>query len=418
MNSVQVYFHGTSSGESTLLGHLVYKEGIAFFSFDQNFLKTGLNISPFKLKLSTDLQSAERTPFNGLQGVFSDSLPDGWGMLLMDRRFRALGRSLDTVTPLDRLAYMGNRAMGALSYQPDFCKDDESAGQGIVSLGGLAEESLGLYQGTAVEVLSQLAIIGVSPGGARPKALIGLKDDIAIGGVGDLPEGYEYWIVKFPTGISVEAKGEGAVEYVYSKLARQAGITFPETRLYPSKNTSGYFAVKRFDRGTNHQRFHLHSLAGLVDADFRLPDCDYEILLRVTSHLTKSHADSCQVFRRMIFNILTGNRDDHTKNFSFLMKPDGIWTLSPAYDVTFNFGINGQHSMSVSGYGKEIPLKAIQKIANLIPLNPSKVTEIIEEVSDALSSWDQLSKEYEVPNTMIKDIGRYLNTERLRLSKH
>jgi serine/threonine-protein kinase HipA len=165
--------------------------------------------------------------------------------------------------------------------------------------------------------------------------------------------------VKFPTGQSQTAQAEGAVEYVYSLMARNAGITFGPTRLIETGQGPGYFACQRFDRAEQNQRIHMHTFAGLVNADFSVPDADYEILMKATSHVIRSHLDLCEVLRRMIFNILSGNRDDHTKNFSYLMSADGTWQLSPAYDLTFNTGINDHHSMSIMGHGKNIPRAAI-----------------------------------------------------------
>lgn len=425
MNRLQVLFH-QSPEKQIVLGQLAYKNGLAYFELDKDFSASGINISPLNLKLSPQLQIAPRTPFNGLHGVFADSLPDGWGLLLMDRLFRQQGVSLNSITPLDRLAYMGDRTMGALSYLPDLGghpSDTSADHQRLLSLNTLAKDALDIYQGSAIEVSEQLYIIGGSPGGARPKATIGLAGANAIAGAHDLPEGYEHWLVKFPTGNTQQAQAEGAVEYVFSLMAREAGIEFPATRLINQANGSGYFACKRFDRGIksdtkkviNNSRVHMHSFAGLVNADFRIPDADYELLLKATSHITKSHADMVEVLRRMIFNIMAGNKDDHTKNFSFLMSADGRWNLSPAYDITFNTGINGHHSMSVMGHGQAIPKDAIQRIANLIPLSPTKVDLIIQEVAEALSQWPALAKDYGIPKDMIHEINGFIEGERVRL---
>lgn len=420
MKLLNVYFLGklpdknnknSDSNNKILLGKLVYKKGLAYFEYDANFLHYSINISPLNLKLETSLQVASRTPFNGLQGVFSDSLPDGWGLLLMDRQFRQRQIPLTDITPLDRLAYIGDRAMGALSYQPDTGELGDNLNHLPISIADIANESLQIYQGNITQVTQQLYIVGGSPGGARPKATIGLNGNNAISGVGNLPENYQHWIVKFPTGKTAVEQAEGAVEYVYSIMAKNAGINFPETQLIETPQSSGYFACKRFDRGVDDQRFHMHSFAGLVNADYRLPDSDYDLLMRATSHVTKSHLDLCEVLRRMIFNILSGNRDDHTKNFSYLMDADGNWSLSPAYDVTFNFGINGHHSMSIAGHGKNIPKQAIQQIANMIPLSETKVNLMIEEIAASLAQWRKLAKIYAIPSSIINEIEDYINKQ-------
>jgi serine/threonine-protein kinase HipA len=409
-----VYFHFGPDNKQ-LLGKLFYQAGLAYFELDKDFLDYGINISPVNLKLDSRLQIAPRSPFNGLHGVFADSLPDGWGLLLMDRNFRQAQLPLTRITPLDRLAYMGDRAMGALSYQPDLgVLGQDEPGDSII-LSELANESLAVYQGSAKEVTRQLNILGGSPGGARPKAIIGLYDNHAISGAGDLPANYRHWLVKFPTGDSAVAQAEGAVEYIYSLMAVAAGINFPKTKLIEA--ASGYFACERFDRGPANQRIHMHTFAGLVNADFRLPDADYELLMRATSHVTRSHLDLCEVLRRMIFNIISGNRDDHTKNFSFLMATDGIWRLSGAYDMTFNIGINGHHSMSVMGYGQDIPIQAVQKIADMIPLSAAKVKMMIQQIVESLSQWRKLAVDFYVPIKVINEIEVYMAQQMKQLTQ-
>lgn len=390
------------------VGRLAYQSGQSYFEFDKEFLTRNINISPLKLTLSNELQLAERNPFNGLHGVFADSLPDGWGLLLMDRWLRMHGVNLSRLTPLDRLAYMGNRGMGALTYEPDSGIIDSDPNE-ILSLSNLADNALAIYQGTATDVSQQLYLTGGSPGGARPKSAIGIKGDIAIANTVNLPNGYEHWLVKFPTDKDKLAQSEGVIEYIYSLMARNAGIPFPETQLIQASRTMPFFACKRFDRSEDNRRIHMHSFAGMVHADFRIPDADYETLMKVVSHVVPSHPAMVDVFRRMVFNILSGNRDDHTKNFSFMMSARGEWSFSPAYDITFNTGINGHHSMSVGGEGLDISRAAIQRIADLIPLKTAQVRIIIEEVCEALSHWLELSANYDVPKEKAIEIQHYID---------
>lgn len=420
MTALKVFLHNPNG--KMLLGRLAYQKGRGHLELDSHFLSQNINLSPLHLKLSNNLQTAQRSPFNGLHGVFADSLPDGWGLLLMDRRLRQQGIAVHTITPLDRLAYIGDRAMGALSYQPDTGESDIEAADNLLSLSCLAQDALAIFEGSTKDVTTQLHIIGGSPGGARPKATIGLDGEKAIAGATDLPPGYQHWLVKFPTGSNTQARSEGAVEYIYSLMAQQAGIDFAQTRLINAGAGNHYFAARRFDRqldpttGDTNTRVHMHTFAGLVNADFRVPDADYELLIKATSHVTKSHQDCCEVLRRMIFNIISGNRDDHTKNFSFLMSPIGKWRLSPAYDVTFDTGINGHHSMSVMGYGQAIPKSAIYQVAALIPLSPAKVDRMLEEVIQALSQWPELARQFDVPLVLIREISTYINNETTRLT--
>jgi len=399
---MKVIYHGLPSPID--MGKLAYKDGLAYFQFNQDFLALNINVSPFYLKLTDEVQVAGVSPFNGLHGLFADSLPDGWGLLLMDRYFRENGIDLSTVTPTDRLAYIGDKAMGALSYEPDLSVKSHDE---LVSIDLLARESLKVYNGTVDHVISELAIAGGSPGGARPKAVLGLSDKgAAVTGV-NLPDGFEHWLVKFPSGTSEVDRVEGVIEYAYSLMAKDANIDFPETKLITTKDNR-YFACKRFDRDGN-QRVHMHTFAGLVGANFRVPDSDYQLLMKVTYQLAKVGAnnDTRELLRRMIFNVLSGNRDDHTKNFSFVIN-DGQWRLSPNYDVTFNRGMNGQHSMAISGEGKDISFKAMMAVANLASIPKKEVSEMIENISDSLAQWSRLAKDLSVPNESINEIERHI----------
>ena len=391
------------------VGQLIFDKGLSYLKLDTSFINTGINLSPLKIKMTTQLQIAPRQPFNGLFGIFADSLPDGWGLLLMDRRLAQNGIDFNRITSVERLAYMGNRAMGALSYHPDTGEQQSSE---LLSLDQLALDAQQIYQGTSQEVSEQLHLTGGSPGGARPKAIIGLNGDKAISGHSNLPAQYSHWLVKFPT--DKKHQYEGTIEHIYAIMAKDAGINFGQTTLIEASNNGGFFATKRFDRqtskdGSHHnKKVHMHTLAGLIEADFRLPDCDYQTLIKATSFVTRSHQDCLEAFRRMIFNILCGNKDDHTKNFSYVMNDQGDWQLSPAYDITFNTGINGHHSMSISGFGQDIPRHAIDKVAALINLKPKQINEMIEQCKDALSQWPKHVSHYGVSQIESKPISDYI----------
>jgi len=409
------------------VGELVFERGVSHISLAPEFVGLNLNLSPFKLAHNSEIQTAPRHPFSGLHGIFADSLPDGWGMVLMDRHLTANGLNPHQITAAQRLAYIGNKAMGALTYQPSTGPDGNNAQ--LLDLNHLAQEAVEIYQGSSSEVSEQLHLIGGSPGGARPKAIIGLNQDKAIAGHNDLPAHFHHWLVKFPTppigGQTTSSPAhlfEGAIEYVYAQMAQNAGIDIPPVQLIAARNNAGYFAIKRFDRQTesnknfHNRKVHMHTLAGLIHADFRLPDCDYEILLRATNALTKSINDCQQVIIRMIFNIIAGNKDDHTKNFSYLMDEDGQWQLSPAYDLTFNHGINGHHSMAISGQGNNIEKAAIQKVAKLINMPQSQLNQLIKQVSDALSQFETLARQQQIPPQHIKPIADYIGEQIRRLN--
>jgi len=416
MRVISVYYHRYANTEPVFVGRLVHDEGLSHFEYDTSFLTLDLNLSPFKLEMHDLLQSAPSHLFSGLHGLFNDSLPDGWGMYLMDKDFNKQGLTLDNINPIERLVYMGNRAMGVLSYLPNdgskFHLSSCKATDEQLNLNQLAKESINLYTGEIDEVLSHLAINGTPSGGARPKVLLGLKCNETIAGAYDLPAGFEHWLAKFPTGTNVEDKAEGAIEYLYSIMARQAGIDFPETKLVTGENDNAYFIIKRFDRAEGNKRIHMQTLAGLVNADFRVADFDYNRLLKVCSAITKSHKEVTQLFKRMLFNVMSGNRDDHTKNFSFLMDDKGIWRNSPAYDFTFNRGINGEHSMLVGKSGKNITRNDIALLAKTASLKNKEVQHMIDEVAEGLYSWQNEALNYNIPKGSIVEISNYIEKQR------
>jgi len=411
VNRINVSLH--KGNELLPVGELAYKDNYAYFQYAESFLDKGLHLSPYQLDLNNELQKAERDPFNGLHGVFADSLPDGWGLLLMDRFFQSKGINLATVNPLTRLSFIGDRSMGALSYSPILDGTDELEQNSSLTLSALGEESEKIYEGSDAEVTMELHLTGGSPGGARPKATIGLNNDKAISG-STLPEGYEYWLVKFPTGGKKGKRTEGVTEFLYSELARNSGINFLPTRLIQTNNDR-YFACQRYDRNNEGHRYHIHSMAGLLNTDFRVPDSDYESLIRLTSQLTKNHEDSEQVVLRMLFNVMTGNRDDHTKNFSFMIDLNGDWRLTPAYDITFNNGINGHHSMSINGEDKDVSLDSLKKIAALAGIKNNQFNQLAEQVADNLNAWSTLANEYDVPKTIKNEIKNYMDKQTSRL---
>jgi serine/threonine-protein kinase HipA len=371
-------------GQKLPVGRLLRKDQHNYFQYTPEFISTGMQISPFHLPLNNQVNKAPDAPFNGLHGVFADSLPDGWGLLLMDRFLRQKGINVRDITPLDRLLYIGATGMGALTYEPD---RSEPSTYDSLNLSTLSHEATEVYAGKQEDILPELIRAGGSPGGARPKVVVGIKGGQIVSGERDLPEGYQAWLIKF----HATNDNEGLIEEAYARMLRLADINMPETQLL-MVNGKQYFTVKRFDR-VNNQRLHVHSLAGLSHANFRMPDFDYEKLLRLTSILTRNQDDAKQVYRQMVFNILGNNQDDHTKNFSFVMDGKGVWRLSPAYDITFTQCHGGEQSMSVAGYGKNIPANVFVKLGVLCGIDASGVGQIFAEIFEALSQWKALAHE-------------------------
>jgi len=381
MSTLRVHYI-PAENRSITVGQLAEYQGRIYFEYDPAFLRTGLELSPFKLPLKTGAVSAEPGPWGGLFGLFNDSLPDGWGLLLMGRHLRSLGVDTRYLTPLDRLAYMGNRTMGALSYEPARDIDD---GAFEIDIASMANSAIEIYEGHSSEILPKIAQAGGSPAGARPKILVHLSDEQMISGEAEPPEGFEPWIIKF------FAQGDhpdtGRIEYAYSLMAQDAGIDMPETRLFHDKNGNAWFGIKRFDRA-GQQRIHMHTLGGLVDADFRLPSLDYTDVLRVTQTLTRNAADVKRAFALMVFNVLAHNRDDHSKNFSYLMDKSGEWRLAPAYDLTCSGGINGEHTTAIAGAGRKPGEEHMLRVGESVGLKPAHMRQIIERVQASISRWD------------------------------
>lgn len=380
------------TGDIIPVGRLAIRERKIYFEYDTGFIKSELELSPLRLPLKTGVQSFDPFLFEGLPGLFNDSLPDGWGRLLFDRSLRTKGITPEEISPLDRLAHVGMTGMGAIVYEPEI---EEEADKSAIDLDQLASGAQEVLDGEAPEVLQTLLSLNGSSGGARPKAIIGVDKERKkiIHGKNTSQAGYGPWIVKFPN--SSDGLDSGAIEYVYALMAKDAGLIMSDVHLFPAKRGSGYFATKRFDRDGNN-RVHVHSVCGLLHSDFRTPSLDYEDLISLTSSITKDMREIEKMFRQAVFNVLGYNRDDHSKNFSFTMDTDGAWALSPAYDLTFSSGPRGEQSTMVMGEGKNPTETHLIKLGLDAKIDPKKITQIIEQTKHALSQWKTLAKNYGV----------------------
>lgn len=399
MRKLKVELSGSPT-RSAKVGQLAEADRRIYFEYDREFVEGGLQLSPFKLPLRPGLIEHADLRFGPLPGLFDDSLPDGWGLLLMDRLFRRRGLEPEAVSPLDRLAYLGTRTMGALTYHPptEVERDEQ-----LLDLHKVGINAQQIYTGEAVDVLPELMRAGGSPGGARPKVLIGIKGNQIISGEDDLPGGFEHWIVKFCA--KADLGSAGPMEFAYSTMAREAGIDMPQSRLLKAGKKTFYFAVRRFDRGPGNKRIHVHTFGNLIHANFRIPSTDYADLMKVTSALTRNHEDLLRVFRRMVFNIVAHNRDDHAKNFAFMMNEPGEWSLSPAYDLGFATGPGGEHTMTVAGEGRAPTRDHVLQLAKQFGIKSKVATEIIENVNAAVSKWPRFAVEAGCGKKMIRTIG-------------
>ena len=347
---IQVLINETKVGRIAMTS-----DSLCAFEYDPSYLISGTSISPFNLPLKSEVFIAKRTPFNGGFGVFDDSLPDGWGSLILDMYLKSRGIDPAKLTILQRLALVGSTGRGALEYRPDYSKS--TAGE-VIDFDNLAAETEKIltsdYTGDSLDTLYKY---GGSSGGARPKIFVKI-------------DGKE-WLVKFRA--TMDPINTGCIEYEYSLLAKKCGINMPETRLFEGK----YFGVERYDR-TQENKIHTVSTAGLLNADYRVPSLDYLELLKLCHILTKNMEEVYSLFRLMVFNVAIKNRDDHAKNFSFQLI-NGEWKLSPAYDILPSNGFNGFHTTTVNNNG-EPTTGDMMAVAEKIGLNKLRVNDIIQKV--------------------------------------
>ena len=372
--------------EPRKVGRLAAQNRRILFEYDAAFLATGIDLSPFQLPRRSGVLVCDPQPFDGLFGVFNDSLPDGWGRLLVDRAVEQLGMARQDLTPLDRLAHAGAHGMGALTYEPDLSKG--SRPPVILKLNRLADEAAAVLAGAQGAVVEELLRLNGASAGARPKIVAQVSADKRqiIHSPKPLPTGYSHWMIKFPS--AQDDATVGAIEYAYSLMARAAGIVLPGTYLFGTGNRR-YFGIERFDRDGD-RRIHMHSLSGLLHADHRAPSLDYDGLLTATLVLTKNAMEMERAFRLAAFNVLAHNRDDHAKNVSYLLdEATGQWTLAPAYDLTFSSGPGGEQSMLVMGEGRAPGIEHLRALSKKHDLKRGEA--ILDQVRAAIANWTEFA---------------------------
>ena len=366
IKSLQVFYNEKKVGTLALM-----KNNIVAFEYDSNWITNGFSISPFSLPLKKQVFIPRIDPFDGLYGVFSDSLPDGWGRLLVDRMLNSQNINPREISQIDRLAIVGETGMGALSYKPEYnLLEDKDYQEDYDNLALSCKKILNTEHSADLDNLFRL---GGSSGGARPKILTKIDN--------------EDWIIKFSS--SLDDNNIGELEYLYSVCAKKCKIDIPETKLFPSKISSGYFGIKRFDRKKLStgaiRKLHMISVSGLLETSHRIPNLDYNDLMQLTLNLTKSFEEVEKLFRLMCFNVFSHNRDDHSKNFSFIYNEDlNKWELSPAYDLTYSYSINGEHATTINGNGVNPGLNDILKVAEKIGLYKKKAEKIAIEIRETV----------------------------------
>ena len=343
----------------------------AAFQYGEEWLEHGFSISPFSLPLKNQVFVPNKDYFDGLFGVFTDSLPDNSGSLLLNRLLRANGQNPDKLTVLDRLAIVGTSGMGALTYYPEREIQEK---QGHSNLDELAEQCQKLLNTEYSDKLDELYRLGGTSGGSRPKIMTTIDG--------------EEWIIKFPA--HVDGRNAGKMEYDYSCCAKQCGITMSETRLFPSDKCEGYFGTKRFDRvidnGTQ-KRIHMLTAAALLELDFEQTSLDYHSLMKLTKILTRDYLEDVNnMFRRMCFNVFAHNRDDHSKNFTYLYhEAENRWRLSPAYDLTYSNTYYGEHTTTVDGNGRNPGEKEILAVGVAAGMERTECKRIMNQIKDCVN---------------------------------
>jgi serine/threonine-protein kinase HipA len=410
VDRLNVYFE-PEEGRRRRVGRLARRGREILFEYDVEFLASKLEISPFKLPLRPGVVAGDPMLFSGLMGVFEDSLPDGWGRLLLDRRIAKEGLEPSALTPLDRLAWVGSRSMGALVYEPEFGVETPT----IVDLAEIASETEAVLEHSEGPDLDRLIALGGSPQGARPKALVQLGPDgkTLLYGAREIRPGFTPYLVKFRA--KEDDAHAGLLEHAYSKMARAAGIDIPETRMLGrTARHPGYFASRRFDR-VETKKLHLHTLCGLLHAPHTYPSIGYRQLLLITRSLTRNEAEVAEMFRRACFNVLAHNRDDHTKNFAFLMDGEGAWRTAPAYDLTYSAGPGGEHSLLIGREGRNPTTEHLEALAREVGVK--RASAIIEEVRAAVDRFRSLAEEVGLPKKVQDRVAKGIGLAGSRAAK-
>ena len=345
------------------------QNGLIAFEYSDEFIQSGFSISPLSLPLMKKVYLPEDYfTFQGLFGVFNDSLPDGWGRLIVDRYLSSRGINIQEVSLLDRLAIISDYGMGALEYMPEYevIEFDNSS----YDLDKLSMDCANLFEDKSVDNIDELFNMAGSSGGARPKVLVSYNN--------------EQWIIKF-TGRNDMAES-GIMEYDYNAAAKECGIEVPEHKLFSSNICQGYFGVKRFDR-LNGKKIHMVSACGLLETSHRIPNLDYTTLMKLTFKITNSMEEVKKMYRLMVFNVLAHNRDDHGKNFSYIYDDkEKRYKLSPAYDLTYSFSINNEHATTVHGKGKDISIDDMIDAAKKSDVDIRFAKNVIKDIRERTSA--------------------------------
>ncbi len=407
MKKISVIYAGW--GERFQLGTLADDGKDLLFEYSPDALKRGVELSPHKLPLRDKAYGDFPAHQLRLPGLISDSLPDGWGMLLLDRLFRKQGKRPEQISPLDRLAFIGETAMGALAFEP---VEGGALTHEDVQLLDLAKETREVLDHESEDLLRKLLMMGGSPHGARPKVLVNFDRsnnrmanwENAVG----IP-----LLVKFPA--QGEHKEVCAIEAMYGRIATACGLNVTRTEYFDLNKDLSAFGIERFDRFDG-MRVPMHTAAGAAHVDFRIPQFDYINLLRLTRRMTNDEREVLQAYERCVFNVVFNNRDDHSKNFSFLLGKDGRWMFSPAYDLTYCVGPGGEHQMDICGEAREPTRQHFLELSKKGGIPEKLAIDSVERIAEVAGRFNDFTDEFPIRKGTLKQIETALNLNRDRLA--
>lgn len=430
-DTAEVYLWGTRIG----IIHQDTLKAYAAFEYDTNFVNSGIELSPLRMPLGKNIYEFPALvgePFYGMPGLVADSLPDRFGNAVIEQWLMSLGKSLADFTAIDRLCYTGKRGMGALEYVPastDIKDIDENIN--VSEMVKFASDVLSNRENISLKVnesltYSQLVQVGSSAGGARAKALIAWNEETneVRSGQMQLGSGYDYWLMKFDHvskngDHGLEDKPEYTlIEYAYYLMAKAAGITMNECRIYNSEGDH-HFMTKRFDR-ENGRKLHMQSLGALTHISYQEPGvCGYELAAMYMKEIGISYKEIEQFYRRMVFNCLAVNQDDHVKNVSFIMDRAGKWMLSPAYDITFSYNPTNKwlraHQMSVNGKTTRIGLSDLLESGAKMGIKESRCKDIICEVRTSVSSFATFAEQAGIKEKTTSFINSVIDANKIEI---
>jgi serine/threonine-protein kinase HipA len=409
---------------------------LASFEYAATFIKKGWDLSPIKMPLKNGARiysfpelrkSKDNTidTFKGLPGLLADVLPDRYGNQLINIWLAQQGRAVNSMNPVEQLCFIGSRAMGALEFKPS--QISVSTSTFAIQLDNLVDVAQKLLSDKEAfktnlseddeDALTQILKIGTSAGGARPKAVIAYNEKTGEvrSGQTDVPEGFEHWLIKLDGVFDAqfgESSGWGKVEYAYYLMATECGIEMSDCKLL-EEGARAHFMTKRFDRGENNVRHHIQTLCGINHFDYNnLFSYGYEQVFQTMRLLRLNYPEAEQMFKRMVFNVLATNCDDHTKNFSFRMKKDERWKLAPAYDICYAFDANNvwvnQQTLSVNGKHQNISKEDLMTIADAN--NIKKAEKVIDEINEVVKNWLHFADEVGVREDLKQTIQKNLHT--------